>query len=184
MDKIQAMANICQTIKYIGDDPDREGVKETPLRVVKSYKEIFSGYAQNPADIMKTFNGDGYDEMIISKDIEYYSMCEHHMLPFFGKVHIAYIPNGKVIGLSKLSRLVDIYARRLQIQEKMTNQIAEALMTYLKPQGVGVVIEGKHLCMVMRGVQKQNSSMITSSIKGNFEEQKVREEFLNLTKKV
>ena len=168
-------------ISHIGANAYREGLLETPARVVKSWKELYSGYNQNPTSVFKTFENEGFNNMVICKDIEFYSMCEHHMLPFFGKAHVAYIPNDKIIGLSKLARLTDIFARRLQNQERLTDQIAKTLMTNLKPKGVGVILEGKHFCMMSRGVQKQNSAMITSSLYGIFMDKKsVKEEFLTL----
>ncbi len=170
-----------EMISRIGEDPSREGLTDTPQRVVKSMEYLTHGYAQQPADILNgaLFTVD-YDEMVIVKDIEMFSMCEHHMLPFFGKVHIAYIPNGKVIGLSKLPRLVEVFARRLQVQERLTTQIAEAIEEIIKPQGVGVVIEARHLCMMMRGVEKQHSAAVTSAMLGVFKEQATRNEFLSL----
>ena len=170
-----------EMISRIGDDPSREGLIETPRRVAKSMEYLTHGYSQQPADVLNgaLFTVD-YDEMVIVKDIEMFSMCEHHMLPFFGKVHIAYIPNGKVIGLSKLPRLVEVFARRLQVQERMTTQIADAIQEIIQPQGVGVVIEARHLCMMMRGVEKQHSAAITSAMLGVFREQESRNEFLSL----
>ncbi len=172
------------TLKLIGEDPNREGLKETPCRVAKSYQELFSGYGKDPKEILKAFDGETYDQMILLKDIEFYSLCEHHMLNFFGKVHIAYIPNGKVIGVSKLARLVEIYSRRLQIQERMTTQIATALQDILNPLGVAVVVEAKHLCMMMRGIAKQNSVMKTAHLTGVFKDNKdnARAEFYSLIK--
>lgn len=155
-------------IDLVGDDSTREGLSDTPKRVVKSWKEIYRGYSQNPAELMTTFNSDGCDQIVLLKDIELYSMCEHHMLPFFGKAHIAYIPDGKVIGISKLARLLDIYSRRLQIQERIGEQVTGALMEFLQPKGAACIIEATHMCMRMRGVSKQNSIMITSSMKGVF----------------
>lgn len=173
--------HIIDIIKAIGDDPTREGLKDTPRRVIESYSELFSGYGKDPKDVLTVFDGEKYDEMIIAKDIEFYSFCEHHMLPFFGKIHIGYIPNGKIIGLSKMPRTVEIFARRLQNQERLTDQIAEALNDLLSPKGVGVVIEAKHLCMMSRGVEKQNSEVITSSLSGLFKKNdKTRGEFLRL----
>lgn len=170
-------------IEYIGDDPNREGLIETPNRVVKSWSQLFSGYNKDPKDIMKVFEDGSCDEMVILKDIEFYSMCEHHIIPFFGKISIGYIPNGKVLGVSKLARLVEIYSRRLQIQEKLVGQIADTLMKHLQPKGVIVVCEAKHLCMVARGVEKQNSVMITNAIRGVFkEDNKPREEFFKMIK--
>lgn len=165
----------------IGEDVDREGLKDTPSRVVKSWRQIYSGYGQNPVEILgTTFDASGYDEMVMLRDIEMYSMCEHHMLPFHGKAHIAYIPSDRVVGLSKLARLVDCFARRLQIQERLTKQIADSITEVLKPKGVMVVIEAQHMCMTMRGVGKQNSVMTTSAIQGAFTEDKVKQEFLQL----
>ena len=161
--------NIIEQLIYLaGDDPNREGLAGTPLRVVRAYSELFSGYQNEPKDVMKTFDSNGYDQIVICKDIEFYSMCEHHMLPFAGKAHIAYIPGDKIIGLSKLARLLDIYARRLQIQERIADQVTAALMDHLQPQGAACVIEAEHFCMRMRGVSKQNSTMVTSSMKGVF----------------
>jgi GTP cyclohydrolase I len=170
-----------EMLARLGEDPSREGLIDTPQRVVKSLEYLIHGYSQQPADVVNDalFTVD-YDEMVIVKDIEMFSMCEHHMLPFFGKVHIAYIPNGKVIGLSKLPRLVEVFARRLQVQERLTTQIAEAIQEIIQPQGVGVVIEARHLCMMMRGVEKQHSAAITSAMLGVFRKQATRHEFLSL----
>lgn len=164
----QHLELVKQTIKAIGEDTEREGLLGTPRRVVKMWDEIYKGYKQKPEDILTTFDADGYDQIVLLKDIELYSMCEHHMLPFFGKAHVAYIPNGRVIGISKLARLVDIYAKRLQIQERLGEQVTDALMKYLKPKGAACIIEATHMCMRMRGVAKQNSVMTTSSLKGVF----------------
>lgn len=173
---------VAKMIEHLGDNPLREGIIDTPKRVVKSWKTIYGGYSQTPEEVLKTsFNVD-YDEMIISKDIEFYSTCEHHMLPFFGKAHIAYIPRANVVGLSKLSRLLEVYARRLQIQERLTNQIADGMMKVMNPLGCGVIIEAKHFCMVCRGVQKKNSTMITSAIRGLFKSAEVKNEFHRLCK--
>ena len=170
-----------ELIQFIGDDPDREGVQGTPARVVKSWKEIFGGYAMDPVKVLgTTFEKAGYDQMVICKDIEMFSTCEHHMIPFIGKVHIGYIPGDRVVGLSKLARLVEVFSRRLQIQEKMTQQIADAMESVLRPKGVIVVVTAKHLCMCARGVQKQHSEMVTSAIKGQFVDPDVRSEFLAL----
>ena len=171
-------------IAEIGDDPDREGIQKTPARVAKSLRFLTSGYHQ---DIDKVLNGAlysvAYDEMVIVKDIEIFSMCEHHLLPFFGRCHVAYVPNGKVIGLSKIPRIVDVFARRLQVQERLTVQIAETIMEKIKPQGVGVIIEARHLCMIMRGVEKQNSIAVTSHMLGVFRDcEGTRSEFLRLLK--
>ena len=168
----------------IGENPQREGLLKTPLRVSKSWQYLISGYNETIDEVVNgaIFNEENQD-MIIVKDINYYSLCEHHLLPFMGKVHVGYIPNGKVLGLSKIPRIVDIYSKRLQLQERLTHQIANSISDFLNPRGVGVVIEGEHLCMRMRGVQKQNAIMQTSSMTGIFrKEEKTREEFLNLIK--
>ena len=178
---LAAQALVKQIIAYIGDDPERDGVKDTPARVVRSWDELFGGYRMDPAKILgTTFESSGYDQMVICKDIEMFSTCEHHMIPFVGKVHIGYVPTDRVVGLSKLARLVEIFSRRLQIQEKMTEQIADALVTHINPKGVMVVVSSKHFCMCARGVQKQHSEMVTSAIRGVFTEPNVRSEFLGL----
>ncbi len=161
---------VSQILSVIKDDRNREGLRDTPARVVESWKEIYAGYTRKPEDVLTTFSAGGYDEIILMKNIELYSMCEHHMLPFFGKAHIAYLPDpkGKIVGISKLARLLDIYARRLQIQERIGDQVTEALMTHLKPLGAACIIEATHMCMRMRGISKQNSVMVTSSVKGDF----------------
>ena len=166
----------------LGEDPGRDGLARTPERMQRSLEYLTRGYREDPEKLLKgaLFNVD-YDEMVIVKDIEMFSLCEHHLLPFFGKVHVAYIPKGRVIGLSKLPRLIDIFARRLQVQERLTTQIAETIQRAIEPQGVGVVIEARHLCMMMRGVEKQHSSAVTSSMLGAFREEKeTRDEFLAL----
>jgi len=168
-------------IEAIGEDTQREGLKETPKRIAKSYQTLFGGYKMDPKDLLTQFDGEDYDEMIICKDIDFHSTCEHHMLPFFGKAHIGYIPNKKIIGISKLPRLIEIFSRRMQNQERLTMQIANTLKELLNPKGVGIVIEAKHLCMLSRGVEKQNATMTTSSFKGLFKENsKTRSEFLKL----
>jgi GTP cyclohydrolase I len=169
----------------LGEDPDREGLQKTPERVERALRFLTQGYATDTCTLL---NGAlftvSYDEMVIIKDIDVYSMCEHHLLPFFGKAHVAYIPNGKVVGLSKVPRLVDAYARRLQVQERLTVQIAEAIQEWVQPRGVGVVIEAMHFCMQMRGVQKQNAQTVTSCMLGDLREQiSTREEFLGLIRK-
>ncbi len=170
-------------IELIGDNPNREGVLDTPKRVIKSFKELYSGYKIDPKSVLQTtFEKNGYDEMVICKDIELYSTCEHHMIPFYGKAHVAYMPGKKVVGLSKLARLVDVFSRRLQIQENLTEQIANTINEVLNPKGVMVVIEAKHMCMCARGVGKQNSMMVTSSLRGAFKRAEVRAEFLRLIK--
>jgi GTP cyclohydrolase I len=165
------------------EDPDRDGLLLTPSRVEKSMRFLTDGYTKNPTEILRgaLFDVD-YDEMVIVKDVEMYSLCEHHMLPFFGRVHVAYIPNGKVIGLSKIPRLIEVFARRLQVQERMTRQIADAIQDAIAPRGVGVVIEARHLCMMMRGVEKQSSSTVTSAMVGCFQDQPTRGEFLSLVR--
>lgn len=161
-------SKIEEMLAYIGDDPTREGLLETPERVLRSWKELFSGYSEDPLDVIKTFESGGYDQIVVLRDIELYSMCEHHMLPFVGKAHVAYIPGGRVIGISKLARLVDIFAKRLQIQERLGDQVTTILMDELKAQGAACIIEADHFCIRMRGVRKQHSTMVTSSMKGCF----------------
>jgi len=171
-------------LKNIGEDPDREGLRRTPQRIAEALKFLTQGYSMDPEKVINDalFTED-YEEMIVQKDIDFYSLCEHHMLPFFGKAHIAYIPHHKIVGLSKLARLVDVYARRLQVQERLTNQIATTIMEKLDALGVAVVIEAEHLCMRMRGVEKQNSSVITSSLLGAFRTRlETRNEFMTLIK--
>lgn len=168
-------------IQEMGEDPKREGLMGTPERVAKSYQKLWGGYHEDPKKLLTVFNSEAYDEMIIARDIDFYSTCEHHLLPFFGKVWIGYIPGEKIIGLSKMPRLVDIFARRLQNQERLTKQIADTLNDLLKPRGVGVVIRAKHLCMLARGVEKQNCEISTSSFTGSFKtKMETRSEFLNL----
>jgi len=157
-------------LQNIGEDPDREGLKETPKRVAKAHKELFSGYSVDPTSLLKTFTNEGYDEMLVVKDIEYYSNCEHHMLPFFGKAHIAYIPGKTITGLSKLPRLVEVFARRLQNQERLTVQVANTLVETLDPVGVAVQISGIHMCMCARGVGQSKSETISTSFMGKFKE--------------
>lgn len=178
-DKLQR--NYREIIESIGEDPEREGIVKTPDRAAKAMQFLTQGYEMDAEKILKkAVFEETYDEMVVVKDIELYSLCEHHMLPFFGKAHIAYIPNGKIIGLSKIPRVVDIFARRLQVQERLTNDILECLNKTLKPQGVAVVIEAVHLCMMMRGVQKQNSATTTSGFRGQFKQIETRNEFLKL----
>jgi GTP cyclohydrolase I len=169
-------------LELLGEDPDREGLLRTPARVARALKWMTQGYGSSAEEVVgKGIFKEEHDNMIMVRDIELYSMCEHHMLPFFGKAHVAYIPDGKIVGLSKIPRIVDVYAQRLQVQERLTEQIAEGLCSVLQPAGVGVVIEAYHLCMMMRGVQKQNSKTITSSLRGAFrEDPKTRDEFLRL----
>jgi GTP cyclohydrolase I len=172
---------IRELLVRLGEDPDREGLLRTPERFAKAYQYLTKGYKEDPADILQgALYSVDYDEMVIVKDIEMFSLCEHHMLPFFGKVHIAYIPKGKVVGLSKLPRLVEVFARRLQVQERLTVEIAESIQNAIHPLGVGVVIEARHLCMMMRGVEKQHSATVTSSMLGAFRAAQTRQEFLAL----
>ena len=168
----------------VGEDPNRDGLRNTPERVDRAFRFLTSGYRMNVDDLVnKALFDVAYDEMVIVRDIELFSLCEHHLLPFFGKCHVGYIPNGRVIGLSKIPRLVDMYARRLQVQERLTTQIAETINEKIHPRGVAVVIEAQHLCMIMRGVEKQNSVAVTSSMHGVFKEnQNTRNEFLNLVR--
>jgi GTP cyclohydrolase IA len=170
-----------ELITRLGEDPNREGLVKTPERTEQAMSFLTKGYQEDADKILRgaLFEVD-YDEMVIVRDIEVFSLCEHHMLPFFGKVHVAYIPNGKVIGLSKIPRLVEVFARRLQVQERLTRQIADAIQDAIDPQGVGVVIEARHLCMMMRGVEKQHSSTVTSAMVGVFHQQNTRAEFLSL----
>jgi len=171
-----------EIIIRLSEDPDREGLARTPERVRKALQFLTKGYSEDPEALLKeALFSERYDEMVIVKDVEMFSLCEHHMLPFFGKVHVAYIPNGKVIGLSKIPRLIELFSRRLQIQERLTTQIAETIQKVVEPQGVGVVVEARHLCMMMRGVEKQHSAAVTSSMLGCFrQEEETRQEFLSL----
>ncbi|MFA7594189.1 MAG: GTP cyclohydrolase I FolE [Thiohalobacteraceae bacterium] len=177
-------AIIRQMLVRIGEDPAREGLRRTPLRVAKAMDFLTSGYAMTVQDVVRNaVFEEQCEEMVIVKDIEFYSMCEHHILPFFGKAHVAYLPNNKVIGLSKVARIVDVFARRLQVQERLTNQIADAMMEILNPHGVAVIIKASHFCMMMRGVQKQNSSTVTSAMRGTFRENaRSRAELMDLIK--
>lgn len=173
-----------EILRRVGDDPDREGLQQTPDRIVRSWKELYGGYAQRAEDVLVTqFQAEQYDEMVVLRDFEFFSTCEHHMLPFYGKANIAYLPNEKIVGLSKLARLTDMYARRLQVQERLTYQIATELQRVLKPKGVAVMIEAKHQCMCSRGVRKQEGKMVTSCLLGAFKENLAsRNEFLTLIK--
>jgi GTP cyclohydrolase IA len=170
-------------LKSVGEDASREGLLETPQRILKSWATLYGGYKVDPDTILKTFEADGYNEIILLKNIEMYSMCEHHMLPFIGKAHVAYIPNKRVAGISKLARVVEMFSRRMQIQERLTEQVASFIVEKLEPKAAACIIEAQHLCMLMRGVNKQNSVMVTSSLKGEFlHNQKAREELMNLIK--
>ena len=173
--------NFFKIIELLGEDTEREGLEKTPMRAAKAMKFLTMGYEEDPKQILQSamFSED-YNEMVIVKDIELYSLCEHHMLPFFGKAHIAYIPDGKIVGLSKIPRVVDVFSRRLQVQERLTEQVLDCINETLEPVGVGVVIEASHMCMMMRGVQKQNSTTTTSGFRGSFKETDTRNEFLKL----
>jgi GTP cyclohydrolase I len=174
-------SNYLSILENIGEDPSRNGILKTPERAAKAMQFLTQGYEMNPEKILlgAMFDED-YEDMVLIKDIELYSLCEHHMLPFFGKVHIAYIPNGKIVGLSKIPRVVDVFARRLQVQERLTHDILECINSTLQPKGVAIVIEAQHMCMMMRGVQKQNSATTTSGFRGEFKNQETRNEFLKL----
>jgi GTP cyclohydrolase I len=184
--RLELRDHVTEILRLLGEDPTREGLEKTPLRVEKAYRHFTKGYEQDAGEILKSavFGASDYDEMVIVKDIDVFSMCEHHLLPFFGKCHVAYLPDKKVVGLSKIPRVVEVFSRRLQIQEKLTTQIAKAIESALKPKGVGVVIEALHLCVMMRGVEKNNAHMITSSMQGRFRsDSKTREEFLDLIRR-
>ncbi len=179
----QLLGNIKNLIQAAGEDPSRAGLERTPERFLKAFKFLTSGYAKNPVEVINGAIFDvPYSEMVIIRNIEVYSLCEHHLLPFYGKCHVGYLPKGKIVGLSKIPRLVEVYARRLQVQERLTVQISECLMNTLQPHGVGVVMEGYHLCMMMRGVEKQNAFAQTSSLLGDFQNATTRTEFFNLIK--
>lgn len=180
----KALSHWRDLLNYIGENPNREGLKETPKRIVKSWEKLFSGYKKDPSSVLKTFTEGSCKEMVILKDIEFYSVCEHHFLPFFGTISIGYLPNKKVIGISKLARLVEIYSRRLQIQENLVAQIADSLMENLKPLGVMVVCRAQHMCICSRGVEKHQAQMITSALRGVFEKPEVRQEFLQFVQKI
>jgi GTP cyclohydrolase I len=179
---VDAHSALRQVLIAIGEDPDREGLQDTPARVIKSWTELFAGYGQDPAQILATTFGDveGYDEMVLLKNIPFQSTCEHHMLPFHGQAHVAYLPKERVVGLSKLARLVECFGRRLQIQERLTREVAKAIMKHLQPHGCGVVIEAQHGCMVCRGVRKEGATMVTSTLEGDFKNPATRAEFLQL----
>ena len=175
-----------QLLGELGEDPSREGLVDTPSRVWKSLSFLTDGYGQDPADVVgDALFEERYDEIVAVRDIEFFSLCEHHMLPFFGRAHISYLPDGKIVGLSKLPRIVDLFSHRLQVQERLTMQIADALEAVLQPRGIGVVLEGSHLCMMMRGVQKQSSQTVTSAMRGTFKDDaRTRAEFFELIKRV
>jgi GTP cyclohydrolase I len=179
--KSQFENSVKNMLTIIGEDPNREGLIKTPERVYKAFKFMTKGYEQDPAVVLnEALFESSNDEMVMIKDIEFYSMCEHHLLPIIGRAHVAYIPDGKVVGLSKIPRMVEVFARRLQIQEQMTEQIADALREVIEPKGVGVVIQARHMCMEMRGVEKVNSTTTTSALRGMFLEEKTRAEFFNI----
>lgn len=180
---VEIEAAIRQILRSLGEDPDREGLERTPHRVARAYEYLTRGYHQDPKKVINgaIFVEEDYQEMILVKDIDFYSMCEHHIIPFFGKAHVAYIPKNRIIGISKIARLVEVYSRRLQVQERLTTQIAHTMMEELDPYGVGVVLKAEHLCIRMRGVEKQNSVVVTSAMLGVFRsQQKTREEFMTL----
>jgi GTP cyclohydrolase I len=181
----EAAFAISTLLRFVGEDPSREGLLDTPWRVVRAWEEWTSGYHQSPADVLKSFEdgSQGYDEMVVVKDLPFYSCCEHHMAPFFGTATIAYLPNKRIVGLSKLGRLLHVFARRLQVQERLTCQVAAALQEHLKPKGVGVVIKARHLCMESRGLSQQGHHTVTSALRGSFrKDPKVRAEFLSLSR--
>ncbi len=180
VDSAEIQAAISRILQAVGENPERDGLKRTPERVARMYAELLSGYHTDPNAVVNDAIFEvKYDEMVLVRDVEFYSLCEHHLLPFMGRVHVAYIPDGKVLGLSKIPRIVDMFARRLQVQERMTRQIADLIRDLLHPQGVGVVVEGLHLCMMMRGVQKHNARMTTSAMHGAFRANlATRQEFL------
>jgi GTP cyclohydrolase I len=178
------LAHIQDLLGSLGEDPTREGLLKTPERLLKALRFLTQGYAQDPGEVLnEALFTVPYDEMVLIREIDVFSLCEHHLLPFFGKAHVAYIPDGKVVGLSKIPRLVDMFSRRLQVQERLTVEIADAIAAQVKPKGVGVVIEAMHFCMIMRGVEKQNSVAVTSCMRGAFQRQETRNEFLSLIKK-
>ena len=182
LERLEVRDHVQKLLGLLGENPNRQGLKDTPVRVEKALRFLTKGYEASPEEVLKSavFDSD-YDEMVIVKEIDFFSLCEHHMLPFFGKCHVAYLPNRKIVGLSKIPRLVEVFARRLQVQERLTTQIARFLEKRVRPKGVGVVMEGVHLCIMMRGVEKQNAHMITSSMRGRFRsDPRTREEFLTL----
>ena len=186
LQRLELRDHVTEILKLLGETPAREGLAKTPQRVEKSLKYLTKGYAQDPAELLRSavFEESDYDEMVIVKDIDVFSLCEHHLLPFFGKCHVAYLPDRKIVGLSKIPRVVEAFARRLQVQERLTSQISRLIEDALKPKGVGVVVEAFHLCVMMRGVEKQNAHMITSSMRGRFRsDSKTREEFLDLIRR-
>ncbi|MPZ24209.1 MAG: GTP cyclohydrolase I FolE [Dehalococcoidia bacterium] len=183
MDNERIRTAVRSMLEAIGEDPDREGLAETPRRIAAMYEELFAGLYIEPSDLLQVSFDEGHEEMVIIRDVPFYSMCEHHFLPFHGKAHVGYIPQGRVVGISKLARVIEAFAKRPQLQERLTSQIAECLMRHLHPDGVAVVVEAEHLCMTMRGVRKPGSSVVTSAVRGNFSTDAVtRSEFLSLVR--
>jgi GTP cyclohydrolase I len=181
VDLKRIQAAVEEILRAVGEDPNREGLRETPQRVARMYKELFSGLNQDPKEILKKTFTQKYDEMVVVRDIDFQSMCEHHLLPFFGKAHVAYLPNGKIVGLSKLARVVEVLARRPQVQERMTEELADLIMDELQPRGVGVILEASHTCMTVRGVRKTNSVCTTSAMRGSFaSRESTRSELMSL----
>jgi len=185
VDHAEVQRLVVQLLAAVGEDPNREGLRDTPARIARMYEEIFAGLDEDPVAILGVTFEESYDEMVILREIPFYSMCEHHLLPFHGQAHVGYLPNGKIVGLSKIARAVDVFARRPQVQERLTGQIADCIESVLGAKGVGVVIEAEHLCMTMRGVRKPGATMITSAMRGRFrEEQNTRQEFLGLIRPI
>ena len=185
VDHAEVQRLVVQLLAAVGEDPNREGLRDTPARIARMYEEIFAGLDEDPFAILGVTFEESYDEMVILREIPFYSMCEHHLLPFHGQAHVGYLPNGKIVGLSKIARAVDVFARRPQVQERLTGQIADCIESVLGAKGVGVVIEAEHLCMTMRGVRKPGATMITSAMRGRFrEEQNTRQEFLGLIRPI
>jgi len=184
MDTDSIVSAVRVILRAIGEDPEREGLLDTPRRVANMYLELFAGLDQDPRDVLQVGFNEGHQEMVIVKDIPFYSMCEHHLVPFFGHAHVGYIPNGRVVGISKLARATEILARRPQLQERLTTQLAEAMMDTLAPAGVGIVIEAAHMCMTMRGIKKPGSQTVTSAMRGSFRNVATRAEFMSLIKTI
>ncbi len=186
LERLDLKQHVAAILRLLGEDPEREGLRHTPIRVERAFRDFTKGYAQDAAKILRgaVFEAKDYDEMVIVRDIDVFSLCEHHLLPFFGKCHVAYLPDKKIVGLSKIPRVVEVFSRRLQIQERLTTQVAHLIEETLRPKGVGVVVEAYHLCVMMRGVEKQNVHMITSSMRGRFRsDSRTRQEFLDLIRR-